>query len=280
MSNLNEITSKNPLLLIGCGKMGAALLQGWLSAGLSPDAVRIVDPYAANIRDVFPLLNEDNFAVNISDLNADIKPSFIVMAVKPQMMDEAMTGLKSIDCDGAVFLSIAAGKTLDFFERHMGHDAAVVRAMPNTPAAIGRGITVACAGGNVSKNQKAICRALLQAAGAVEWVEDEALIDAVTAVSGSGPAYVFYMVEALADAGEKIGLPSDLAYKLAHHTICGAGALLEQSDLDASQLRVNVTSPKGTTEAALNILMGDKGLGKNMADAVYAAHQRSKELAD
>lgn len=280
MSNLTEITSKNPLLLVGCGKMGAALLQGWLSADLSPDAVKVVDPYVANIRADFPLLNEDNFAENISDLTAGLNPSFIVMAVKPQMMDEAMTGLQSVDCDGTVVLSIAAGKTLGYFERFLERDAAVVRAMPNTPAAIGRGITVACPNGNVSKNQQAICHALLQAAGAVEWVADEYLIDAVTAVSGSGPAYVFHMVEALAGAGEKIGLSPDLAYKLASHTICGAGALLEQSDLDASQLRINVTSPKGTTEAALNILMGEAGLGKVMTEAVRAAHLRSKELAD
>ena len=280
MSKLSKISSENPLLLIGCGKMGGAMLQGWLKAGLSEDAVKIVDPYLEGVRKMLPALKEACFAEKISDLPTNITPGFVVLAVKPQMMDQAMADLKALNCAGAVFLSIAAGKTIGYFERHMGRDAAIVRAMPNTPAAIGRGITVGCPNKKVTDIQKDICHDLLTAAGAVEWVSEEKLIDAVTAVSGSGPAYVFNLVETLAGAGEAIGLPPELAKKLAMHTVCGAGALLEQSDLDATKLRINVTSPNGTTEAALNVLMGENGLSKLMMEAVRAAHQRSKELAD
>lgn len=261
---------------MGCGKMGGAMLKGWLKAGLSGSAVMIVDPF---LKDT-PEIKDVCFVESISDLPAGLNPGFIVLAVKPQMMDGAVEGLKSLDCQGTTFLSIAAGKTIGYFERHLGPDAAIIRAMPNTPAAIGRGISVACPNRNVSAEQKAVCHDLLAAAGAVEWVSDEDLIDAVTAVSGSGPAYVFNLVETLAGAGEAIGLDADLAKKLAMHTICGAGALLEQSDQDATQLRINVTSPNGTTEAALNVLMGEDGLSKLMTKAVRAAHKRSKELAD
>ncbi|MCK5423877.1 MAG: pyrroline-5-carboxylate reductase [Emcibacter sp.] len=276
MSKLSQITSENPLLLMGCGKMGGALLQGWLKAGLSSDAVTVVDPYLEEIK-------EGGLYKSISDLPEGLSPGFVVLAVKPQMMDQTMADLKSLDCDKAVFLSIAAGKTIGYFERHMGQmgkNAAIIRAMPNTPAAIGRGITVACPNNNVSEAQKAVCHDLLTAAGAVEWVSEEKLIDAVTAVSGSGPAYVFNLVETLAGAGEAVGLGPELAKKLAMHTVCGAGALLEQSDQDATELRINVTSPNGTTEAALNVLMGEDGLSKLMTKTVRAAHQRSKELAD
>lgn len=280
MSKLSQISSKNPLLLIGCGKMGGAMLQGWIKAGLSEGAIKVVDPYLEGVRKMLPSLAEECFAENISDLPKEMTPGFVVLAVKPQMMDQAMTDLKVLDRTGTVFLSIAAGKTIGYFERHLGRDVAVVRAMPNTPAAIGRGITVGCPNKNVTEGQKAVCHDLLMAAGAVEWVSEEKLIDAVTAVSGSGPAYVFNLVESLAGAGEAIGLSPELAKKLAMHTICGAGALLEQSDQSATELRINVTSPNGTTEAALNVLMGEKGLEKLMIEAVRAAHQRSKELAD
>ncbi|PCI32664.1 MAG: pyrroline-5-carboxylate reductase [Alphaproteobacteria bacterium] len=280
MSKLSQISADHPLLLIGCGKMGGAMLQGWLKAGLSEDAVKIVDPYLDGVRKMLPALPDNCFAETISDLAEGLTPGFIVLAVKPQMMDQAVEALKDMACDQAAFLSIAAGKTIGYFERHLGQDAAIVRAMPNTPAAIGRGITVGCANKNVSEDQQAVCHDLLTAAGAVEWVSEETLIDAVTAVSGSGPAYVFNLVETLAGAGEAIGLAPELAKKLAMHTICGSAALLEQSELDATQLRINVTSPNGTTEAALNVLMGEDGLGKLMTKAVRAAHQRSKDLAD
>ncbi|MBL4801763.1 MAG: pyrroline-5-carboxylate reductase [Emcibacter sp.] len=280
MSNLSQISSDRPLLLIGCGKMGGAMLQGWLKAGLSVSAVKIVDPYLKGVRELLPDLKEDCFAEKLSDLPEGLVPGFIVLAVKPQMMDDATAGLKAIDCTDGVFLSIAAGKTIGYFERHLGANAAIIRAMPNTPAAIGQGITVGCPNKNVSASQKAVCHDLLLAAGIVEWVAEETLIDAVTAVSGSGPAYVFHLVEALADAGVAVGLPAELAKKLALHTVSGAGALLAQSDQDATELRINVTSPNGTTEAALKVLMGEQGLGKLMGEAVLAAHNRSKELAD
>lgn len=280
MTNLTQITPAAPLLLIGCGKMGGALLQGWLRGGLAKDAVKVVDPYVDHARSMVPELPKDSFAESVAALPAGIAPGFVVLAVKPQMMDQALADFDAIDKAKSVFLSIAAGKTIGYFERHLGEEAAIVRAMPNTPAAIGKGITVGCPNQNVSESQKGICHDLLRAAGAVEWVADEALIDAVTAVSGSGPAYVFHMVEALTGAGEKIGLSRELAQKLATATVYGAGALLQQSDEDAAQLRRNVTSPNGTTEAALNVLMREDGLGKIMVEAVRAAHKRSRELAE
>lgn len=280
MPGLSQISSENPLLLVGCGKMGAALLAGWLTSGLSHDSVRIVDPYKEAAHALVPLLDKSRFAANISALPKKFAPGYVILAVKPQMMDQVMAEITSVPGENSVFLSIAAGRTIGYFERHLGADKAIIRAMPNTPAAIGKGISVACPNAQVSEEQKTVCHELLAAAGAVEWVERESLIDAVTAISGSGPAYVFHLVEALASAGEAIGLDRPLADKLALHTICGAGALLEQSEMDARQLRRNVTSPGGTTEAALDILMGDEGLGKLMMKTVRAAQQRSKELAE
>ncbi len=280
MMKFSQFTPQNPLILVGCGKMGGAMLLGWLKGGLSVDGVIVVDPYPGNARKMLPMLTEASFVAKVSDLPEGVTPAIVVVAVKPQMMDQVMEDFKSVSCSRTVFLSIAAGKTIGYFEKYLGQGAAIVRAMPNTPAAIGRGITVGCINGNVDEGQKTSCHDLLLAAGAVEWVPEEALIDAVTAVSGSGPAYVFHLAEALAGAGEAIGLAPELAKKLAQHTICGAGALLEQSDQDATELRINVTSPGGTTEAALNILMGEDGLGKLMKKTVRAAHQRSKELAD
>lgn len=277
---LSQISKDKPLLLVGCGKMGGAMLQGWLVGGLSPDAVIVADPYKDSAQALAPQLDESCFVEDISALPRGIAPGFIILAVKPQMMDQVMNDFKSLAWETSVFLSIAAGKTIGYFERHLGQEQAIVRAMPNLPASIGKGITVACPNRHVTAEQKATCHELLLAAGAVEWVERESLIDAVTAVSGSGPAYVFHLVEALASAGESLGLDKRLADKLAMQTICGAGALLAQSEQDARQLRKNVTSPGGTTEAALDILMGDEGLGKLITHAVRAAHQRSRELAD
>ncbi|MBV8653125.1 MAG: pyrroline-5-carboxylate reductase, partial [Alphaproteobacteria bacterium] len=181
---------------------------------------------------------------------------------------------------GAVFLSIAAGKTLGYFARHVGDDAAVVRAMPNTPAAIGRGISVACPNARASAEQIALCDRLLAAVGEVGWVDDERLIDAVTGVSGSGPAYVFLLIECLAKAGVAAGLSEELAMRLARATVAGAGELARQSGEPASVLRQNVTSPNGTTLAALNVLMAADGLEPLMTKAVAAATQRSRELAE
>ena len=202
-----------------------------------------------------------------------------MLAVKPQSMDAVLPDLKRFADEGSVFLSIAAGKTLKYFASHLGSTAKVVRAMPNTPAAIGRGITVAVAAPRVSAAQRTVADALLRATGAVEWVDEESLMDAVTAVSGSGPAYVFLLAEELARAGVAAGLPDELATKLARATVAGSGELLHRSELDAATLRQNVTSPGGTTAAALDVLMGTDGLKQLMTRAVAAATARSKELA-
>lgn len=279
MSEVSQISPEKPLLLLGCGRMGSALLHGWLGTGLALGAVKIVDPDAEAARDRVPAVAAENFVEEIARLPTGLTPGVIILAVKPQMMDQALADLRGVDCSGAVFLSIAAGKTIGYFSRHLGPEAAIVRAMPNIPASVGKGITVAGANPAVSEAQQAVCHDLLGAVGAVEWITDEDLMDAVTAVSGSGPAYVFYLVEALAKAGEQAGLAPELAAKLARYTVCGAASLLEQSDEDAARLRINVTSPKGTTEAALKILMRQDGLEKLMRDAVHAAMQRSKELA-
>ncbi len=282
MSEFETITATDPLVLVGCGKMGSALLKGWLARGLSPEAVWIVDPAPENVFAQFMDVSgfaRDRVAASIEDIPADIRPSFVVLAVKPQIMDQAIAALVRF-VDSACYVSIAAGKTIGYFEQALGVSAAVIRAMPNTPAAIGRGITVAVANENVRDNQRSICAAMMKAAGEFFWVEDENLIDAVTAVSGSGPAYVFYLTECLSAAGKAAGLPEDLAAALAHHTVSGAGALMDATDELPATLRRNVTSPKGTTEAALDVLMAKDGLAPLMRKAVSAAARRSKELSD
>ncbi|MCF8473712.1 MAG: pyrroline-5-carboxylate reductase [Emcibacter sp.] len=280
MAILSYFTREKPLVLIGCGKMGGAMLQGWLNGGLNADAVYVVEPFIDSLKNMTPLLNQNNIVEKISDLPKPLNPQLVVLAVKPQVMEQAIADIRMVDCNHTVYLSIAAGKTIGFFESHLGKKEAIVRAMPNIPATIGKGITVACSNMNVSDAQKSMCNDLLAAVGVVEWIENENLMDAVTAISGSGPAYVFHLVEVLAGAGERIGLDKELAKKLARYTVLGSGALLEHSHEDASKLRINVTSPNGTTEAALNILMRDDGLGKLMMEAVRAANKRSRELAD
>lgn len=280
MASLKDITAAAPLLLLGCGKMGGAMLQGWLKQGLSKDAVIIVDPYLKGAKTFAPDVPDSSYFEKLSDLPAATSPSFAILAVKPQMMDEALSAFKDLHSANTLYLSIAAGKTIGYFETHLGKAAAIVRAMPNTPAAIGMGMTVACPNGNVSTAQKDICVELLSAVGLVELIDDENLMDAVTAVSGSGPAYIFHLVEAMAQAGEKLGLPKELAEKLAAQTVSGAGALLYSAPENATELRINVTSPKGTTEAALNVLMSEEnGLLDLMERALTAARDRSKELA-
>jgi len=204
--------------------------------------------------------------------------SVVVLAVKPQVAGEVAPPLKALMRPNTVAVSIMAGKTLRFLASALG-DCALVRSMPNTPAAIGRGITVAVANAKVSAGQRALSDTLLRAVGAVEWVDDEGLIDAVTAVSGSGPAYVFLLAESLARAGAAVGLPADLAARLARATVSGSGELMHGSPLEAATLRQNVTSPGGTTAAALAVLMAPDGLDPLMAKAVVAATKRSKELA-
>ncbi|HUT50476.1 MAG TPA: pyrroline-5-carboxylate reductase [Alphaproteobacteria bacterium] len=264
------------LLLVGCGRMGSALLDGWLASGIAAADVVVVEPAAGGA------LPEPSprFVAEPAAIARDFAPTVVIFAVKPQTMDETAPLYARYAGAGTVFLSIAAGKTIGFFQAALGEAAAIVRSMPNTPAAIGRGISVACANGHVSADQRALCGELLSAVGDVAWVEDEALLDAVTAVSGSGPAYVFLLTEAMATAGVAAGLPQPLAVQLARATVAGAGELMRQSGEDASQLRVNVTSPGGTTQAALDVLMADgDGLAALMSRAVGAATRRSRELA-
>ena len=271
------LTVDGSLLLAGAGNMGAALLAGWLDRGLDPRAVLIQDPSPPTATRA--LLERFHLAASPT-LEAQPKaPAVIVVAVKPQVMDEVFPALARHAGPQTVVLSIAAGRTLAGFERYLAPRAAVVRAMPNTPAAIARGITVAVPNAHVTASQRQLCDALLRAVGEVEWVAEEALLDPVTAVSGSGPAYVFHLTECLAAAGVKAGLAPDLAMKLARHTVSGAGELITRSGTPPSALRESVTSPNGTTVAALQVLMGKDGLAQLMTAAVDAATRRSKELA-
>jgi pyrroline-5-carboxylate reductase len=265
------------LLLVGCGKMGGALLRGWRERGLAQRYV-VVEPgpgggeFAGN-RDV-------TLAAAADALPPELRPGAIVLAVKPQAMATVLPAYRRFVADDVLFLSIAAGKTLGFFARQLGDQAAVVRAMPNTPAAIGRGIAVLCANAAVGKTQRHRAEALLAAVGEVAWVEDEALLDAVTAVSGSGPAYVFLLIECLTAAAIAEGLPAELALRLARATVAGAGELARRSSEPPARLREDVTSPGGTTRAALDVLMGTGGLEPLLRRAVRAATERSRQLAD
>jgi len=261
------------LLLVGCGKMGGALLEGWLARGLSVSDAIVAEPVDA-LRPIKPGLRAVASSQDVRET-----PEIVVLAVKPQTMDGVLPDLRRFADEGAVFLSIAAGKTLKYFASHLGGTAKVVRSMPNTPAAVRRGITVACAAPEVSTAEKKRCQDLLEAVGQALWVEDEALLDPVTALSGSGPAYVFLLVEAMAAAGAKLGLTPDMAMQLARATVTGSGELLHQSNEPASQLRVNVTSPGGTTAEALKVLMAPDGLQPVFDNALAAASRRSKELA-
>jgi pyrroline-5-carboxylate reductase len=276
MAGLTDIGRKSPLILVGCGKMGGALIAGWLARGAPASALIVAEPNKAAL----PKLPKAVRVVSDrKSLPAAVTPRAVVFAVKPQVTDSVVPDYAGFAASRALFLSIAAGKPITYFEKCLGAGARVVRAMPNTPAAVGRGMTVLVAGGTVTKADRRLASALLAAVGEVAWIEDERLMDAVTAVSGSGPAYVFHLIEALASAGEKAGLPRDLAAKLARETIIGAGELARQSDLAADVLRKNVTSPGGTTEAALKVLMGTGALVKLMARAVAAAKKRSRALA-
>ena len=261
------------LLLVGCGKMGGAMLEGWLARGLTAADVVVAEPAEA-IRPKKPGLRAVASSAELSET-----PEIVVLAVKPQSMDSVLPDLKRFADKGAVFLSIAAGKTLGYFAGHLGATAKTVRSMPNTPAAVRQGITVATASAGVSAAEKKRCHELLEAVGQVLWVDDEALMDPVTALSGSGPAYVFLLVEAMAAAGAKLGLSPEMAMQLARATVAGSGELLKQSSDPASQLRINVTSPGGTTAEALKILMAADGIQPVFDKALAAASRRSKELA-
>ncbi len=264
------------LLLVGAGNMGGALLAGWLEQGLDPRAIAVQDPGPP--APMKALLDKHHIETRKTVALAT-PPAVIVLAVKPQVMDQVYPPVARLAGSDTVVLSVAAGKTIASFEDHLPAGRAVVRSIPNTPAAVGRGITVAVANAHVTPTQKALCDRLLKAVGAVAWVEDESLIDAVTAVSGSGPAYVFYLAECMAEAGIKAGLPVDLARQLARWTVAGSGELLHRSDIDPGRLRQNVTSPNGTTHAGLQVLMGEKGMQPLFDEAIAAATRRSRELA-
>jgi pyrroline-5-carboxylate reductase len=272
-----DLRLPGPLLLVGCGKMGGALLDGWLARNLSPDKVFIVEPYEP-LRAALSAKGVTAVA-SFEDLPHDLAPAIVMLAVKPQMMDEALPSYRKYVRPGCFFLSIAAGKTIAYFEEKLGSGAAIVRSMPNTPAAVGRGITVYCANAKASEAQAALAGELLSAVGEVASVEDEGLLDAVTALSGGGPAYVFLLIECMTKGGVEAGLPEELAERLARATVAGAGELARRSSEPASQLRENVTSPGGTTLEALKVLMAEDGMEPLFIKAIAAATRRSKELA-
>ena len=262
------------LVLVGAGKMGSALLEGWIRLGLDPQNIAVIEPA---IPPQIAALTQRGLQLNPTP-RALKNIAAIVLAVKPQVAPQAIPPLAPLVSPSTVVVSIMAGRTLRFLSDALAKPCAIVRAMPNTPAAIGRGITVAVPL-HANEAQRALADRLLSATGAVEWTTDEALMDAVTAVSGSGPAYVFLLAEALTEAGVAAGLPHELAAKLARETVAGSGELLHRSPLDAAVLRENVTSPAGTTAAALAVLMGQDGLASLMEKAVAAATKRSRELA-
>jgi len=267
--------SAGTVVLVGCGQMGAAMLRGWLARGAA-EAFHVVEP--AGVPPALAASPGVSAYRSAADLAANLAPDAVVFAIKPQIADQVVPDYRRFARPQTVFMSIAAGKTIAGLARHLG-DAAIVRVMPNTPAAIGRAISVACANGRVSAAQRELCDGLLAAIGESTWVADEALMDAVTAVSGSGPAYVFLLIETLAAAGEKAGLPADLALRLAEATVAGSGELARQSADTPARLREAVTSPGGTTRAALDVLMAETGLAELMDRAVAAATRRSRELA-
>lgn len=263
------------LLLVGCGNMGGAMLRGWIAAATASRLV-VVEP--AGLPPDLAGVAGISWCPQAAAVPDDLAPNAVVLAVKPQVIDEVLPHYRRWARPTTLFVSIVAGKTLAGLARHLGA-AAIVRTMPNTPAAIGRGITVACASPLVTAEQRQLCGQLLAAMGESVWVEDEALLDPVTAVSGSGPAYVFLLIEALAQAGEAEGLPADLALRLARATVAGAGELARVRPEGPAQLRESVTSPGGTTRAALDVLMAADGLEGLLRRAVAAAAARSRELA-
>ncbi len=262
------------LLLVGAGKMGAAMLDGWLARGLNPKKVIVIEPQPAK---AIKALTKRGLTLNPKGKAAEA--AVVVIAVKPQTAPDAVPPLGAYAGKATLVVSIMAGRTIGFLETALPGARAIVRAMPNTPAAIGRGISVAVPNAKVTAGQRKLATDLLAAIGKVEWVADEALIDAVTALSGSGPAYVFLLAEAMTQAGIAAGLPAALSARLARETVAGSGELLHRSDLDPATLRQNVTSPGGTTAAALAVLMGPGGFDALLIKAIGAAANRSRELA-
>ena len=264
--------ASNGLVLLGCGKMGSAMLAGWLKQGLPAKSVWVIDPKPS-----------DWLQSTGVHINADLPktPAVVLIAVKPQMMGDALPTLAAMGNGKTVFISVAAGTPIAQFEQVLGSQTPIVRAMPNTPAAIGRGITAIIGNAHVSGAALNLAETLLTAVGQVVRLEGEDQMDAVTGLSGSGPAYVFHLIETLAAAGQAQGLPAELAMQLAKATVAGAGALAEEAEEDPAQLRINVTSPNGTTQAALEVLMDEtNGFPALLKRAVKAATDRSKELAN
>jgi pyrroline-5-carboxylate reductase len=276
VSSDKEIPART-IVLVGCGQMGSAMLRGWLR-GEAAGRFVIIEPADA------PAGLAESPAIEWrrapDDVAADLAPDAVVFAVKPQILDPLLPAYRRWVRPETLFLSIAAGKTVAGIARHLGNEAAIIRCMPNTPAAIGRAITVACPNAHVRQGQRRLCEQLLAAIGESAWVEDEALMDAVTAVSGSGPAYVFLLIEALAAAGISAGLPPELSLRLARATVAGSGELALVSSEAPARLRENVTSPGGTTRAALDVLMAEHGVPDLLDRAVAAATVRSRELAN
>ncbi|WP_342078614.1 pyrroline-5-carboxylate reductase [Yoonia sp. SS1-5] len=269
--DMNDVGERG-LVLLGCGKMGSAMLAGWLASGLPAGSVWVVDPHIS-----------DWVGQTGVHLNAALPddPAIALIAVKPQMMGAALPQMQALGQGRTLFISVAAGTPIARFSAEFGPEAPIIRAMPNTPAAVGRGITALIGNDHATSAHMALAETLLQSVGQTVRLDSEAQMDAVTAVSGSGPAYVFHLIETLAAAGEAEGLPAPLAMQLAKATVGGAGVLAEEAVEDPSQLRVNVTSPNGTTQAALDVLMHpDTGLGQLLQRAVTAAAQRARELAN
>ena len=269
--NLTDV-AKRGLVLLGCGKMGSAMLEGWLRTGLPPASVWVIDP------DPSDWLKEQG--VNIGEDLPD-SPAVAIIAVKPQMMAEALPNVEALGNGETLVISVAAGTPIRTFEQVLGPDTPIVRAMPNTPAAIGRGITAVVGNANVRPDHMDLSEALLLSVGEVVRLDAEEQMDAVTAISGSGPAYVFHFIESLAAAGLAQGLSAELSMQLAKATVAGAGDLAEQASQNPAQLRANVTSPNGTTQAALEVLMDNSaGFPALLRRAVTAAANRSRELAN
>ena len=269
--NLDDV-ARDGLVLLGCGKMGSAMLAGWLKRGLPPRSVWVMDPAPSDwLRGTGVRLNEDPPAA----------PAIVLIAVKPQMMGDALPRIAAMGNGDTLFVSVAAGTSIAAFEKSLGAQSPIVRAMPNTPAAVGRGITAIIGNAHASAAQLDLSESLLSAVGQVVRLEAEDQMDAVTGVSGSGPAYVFHMIEAMAAAGEAQGLAPDLAMRLAQATVAGAGALAEEAGETPAQLRENVTSPNGTTQAGLEVLMdAQTGLAPLMKATVAAAADRARALRD
>lgn len=277
MTMSTGIALSGDLVLLGAGKMGGAMLHGWLERGLAPASIIVIDPSP-------PGEISHTIAAHGIRHNPDVAElgpiEVLVLAIKPQNFEAVLAGLGGLKSHRPLVLSIAAGRTIVGIERHFGDGTAIIRAMPNVPAAVGRGITAMVANPHVSAGQLALAQALLEAIGEVVTIDQEGLMDAVTAVSGSGPAYVFHLAECLAEAGVAAGLPEDLAIRLARATVSGAGELMRATGRPASELREMVTSPKGTTYEALSVLMAEDGLRPLLEKAVAAAARRSRELAD